>query len=1446
MRSAKYIQKLKTINRVQKASTPGERVISSLFPNRTTSYGWDQNVAEQVAHFRNWTYVAVNAICCRMGGLFPNLAYVVDAEKPGLTVKGKHRGLLNTLGRGFGGSCTMDWAGHSYLTMGEWRSKALSVIKPHDDLEPMGNDHPLRRLLENPNPVDTTFDLLYESQMFQELCGVSYIWAVPNSLNGTPCELWVIPTHWVWPRTGGGLHVSADHPHAGELIEYYEVRPWGGAGASGLLKFPPNEIIMERWKSPQNKIGGWSKLTAGSQWIDTEESISRSRWAQFINQARPEFWLELAQGYEDPDDNMIARIESKFMSRMQGEGNYGKPVITPPGAKITPLSFSPTEMAYFSCSDALTECLTDNGWKKYTELTKETKIACFNQETKCLEYHTPKHITVQDYDGPMHYWKSKEMDLMVTPNHRMMVRVFDQAGNSTESWGGDWQIVQMKDMPINRHFRVKTSAPIVGESPKTVHVPKYRKFAKGGSGYDSPEGTYEIDAKQWARFLGWYVSEGHLSKDRSRVTISQKIDSPHTPEIESLLKSAFPMEWSRNVCGGKDNRGCYQWFVTDKGLHRHLEEHCGKTARLKSLPKYVMGWSSELLLELLEAAISGDGNNYGENRFGHETWKYRTTSKQLAEDVAEIAVKCGKTVTIWDMTCRDYGEENYPMFHVNMSSKTYANAHVNHQHVIPYKGKVWCVTVPTGLFVVRRNGKVHVTGNSEEQIRDMILSLFQVPKAAVGISDGLTFGSVLATLASMCSQCINPRLQMRGQTLTKHLASRWSQPGRRAKLWWDDVTPADPAQVNADISCDLQGHAISPNEIRALRGRPSYEHGGDDPLVSGPGGIVPLPLNTGEDQQDLADLLKPFTQPEQAEQQAMEGGPLELPEGGEEQPLAIESKPLDMDAGVEEPNGEPTKSVKHWDEWFKTINHTKEWNAAKSVCKTDNELLGWAHIIEMNRLNQKIKDAKTIVKSTADAVVGDLSNYLNSLPEEYKEGLYVWVNQGPPKLAIVDFMDWFDGDAGVQQDIKSQASKWTGDEQRVIVQNEGGKPGPEWQQVFPNKYDKAIEFSTEKELNAYLKKNNLVRKSVVASGLAVIARDTGRVLMLQRHIDDHRGGTWEFPGGKIEGNGDPLESAKREWFEETGIGLPDGKIVDNWRGTNGKYEGFVYQVAAEDAVDIVNRRLDTNPDGDVFEVVAWVSPKDFDNHNLRPELLADLEHLQRATQNKSFKVSNSLKYIAKYAVRKADGGSCKPGERADLTGCTPLSGEGGAKTTETPSSAGNSSKVKTAIVDNFKAAAEKFSDVKETMLTIGEIGGSVLPESVQTVLVKTYGAVRFVEHKLMTGYNKSREMAETVAIERGLGEEHAKMVGKAVGFADLAVGWTIQAPAILLATGGNVAAAKVGTWIPACSLGYIVYSTARNPMATIRAAKKMLSGKKEEPKKSRKTARKPAKKKVKK
>jgi hypothetical protein len=124
--------------------------------------------------------------------------------------------------------------------------------------------------------------------MFEELCGVWYVWKVPNRW-GRTCELWVIPSHWVWPRTGGGRapdggardrmrrrgettyeyepdqmggdfarygakYVSIDSPYYDRLIQYYEVRPWGGFGSAGVLRLPPNEVIMGRWKSQRRAL----------------------------------------------------------------------------------------------------------------------------------------------------------------------------------------------------------------------------------------------------------------------------------------------------------------------------------------------------------------------------------------------------------------------------------------------------------------------------------------------------------------------------------------------------------------------------------------------------------------------------------------------------------------------------------------------------------------------------------------------------------------------------------------------------------------------------------------------------------------------------------------------------------------------------------------------------------------------------------------------------------------------------------------------------------------------------------------------------------------------------------------------------------------------------------------------------------------------------------------
>jgi 8-oxo-dGTP pyrophosphatase MutT (NUDIX family) len=134
---------------------------------------------------------------------------------------------------------------------------------------------------------------------------------------------------------------------------------------------------------------------------------------------------------------------------------------------------------------------------------------------------------------------------------------------------------------------------------------------------------------------------------------------------------------------------------------------------------------------------------------------------------------------------------------------------------------------------------------------------------------------------------------------------------------------------------------------------------------------------------------------------------------------------------------------------------------------------------------------------------------------------------------------------------------------------------------------------------------------LVAAGLAVVAADTGRVLMLQRAITDGdpAGGYWELPGGCLEPEEDPQDAAAREWAEEVGCQVPDGQMAGGWDAPNGAYRGYILVVPSEDGVPIHDGRDEVtnpdDPDGDAVESVAWWDPAQIaGNPAIRPELLA--------------------------------------------------------------------------------------------------------------------------------------------------------------------------------------------------------------------------------------------------
>ena len=135
------------------------------------------------------------------------------------------------------------------------------------------------------------------------------------------------------------------------------------------------------------------------------------------------------------------------------------------------------------------------------------------------------------------------------------------------------------------------------------------------------------------------------------------------------------------------------------------------------------------------------------------------------------------------------------------------------------------------------------------------------------------------------------------------------------------------------------------------------------------------------------------------------------------------------------------------------------------------------------------------------------------------------------------------------------------------------------------------------------------KQEVTCAGLAVVAEDTGRILMLQRAWDDTdpASGKWEYPGGHIEEGESPIEAAIREWKEELGCELPPGEVKSSQIQPNGIYQLFVYVVPSEDILDINPDEPGVlnpdDPDHDNAEVAAWWLPKDIkDNFAVRKEV----------------------------------------------------------------------------------------------------------------------------------------------------------------------------------------------------------------------------------------------------
>jgi replicative DNA helicase Mcm len=224
-----------------------------------------------------------------------------------------------------------------------------------------------------------------------------------------------------------------------------------------------------------------------------------------------------------------------------------------------------------------------------------------------------------------------------------------------------------------------------------------------------PERSF--NAGDWCEFLGWYISGGHTTHqgNYARVVISQG-PGEKADRIAALLDR---MGLAYGIHGGR------QFVISSRQIAAALADCAGEDGRCtsKRVPGFVRRASNDLIDRFLDAAILGDG--WVQNGYR----AYATVSAKLADDMQELFIKAGRSANIVRREakpCSINGRtspntvDQYHVYEIRTAAASLRRAdNTPIFKRLGYSGMVYCVTVPNGTLIARRNGKPAIVGNCE-------------------------------------------------------------------------------------------------------------------------------------------------------------------------------------------------------------------------------------------------------------------------------------------------------------------------------------------------------------------------------------------------------------------------------------------------------------------------------------------------------------------------------------------------------------------------------------------------------------------------------------------------------------------------------------------------------------------------------------------------------------